>query len=187
MLRGRKVHTYIPPQYLPTISFYMSRISEQTRCTSTTSMPQTAHWSPAKTPEVTVSRGSGPRHFTLHPNGKFAYLAEELTSSVCAFSVNKTTGALSILQDTVRSLPMEFNAANTSADIHTDLNGKYLYMSNRGLNALSIFSIAPNGKVTLIRSTGNGKNSTKLSGGSQRRVCVCCQPGWRYDHDVPNK
>ena len=50
-----------------------------------------------KLPEVTVSPGSGPRHFTFHPSGKFAYLAEELTSSVCIFSVNKTTGALSIL------------------------------------------------------------------------------------------
>ena len=112
---------------------------------------------PAKTPEVTVSRGSGPRHFTLHPNGKFAYLAEELTSSVCTFSVNQTTGSLSILQDTVRSLPMEFNGSNTSADIHTGLNGKYLYMSNRGLNALSIFSIAPNGKVALIGQQETGK------------------------------
>jgi 6-phosphogluconolactonase len=76
---------------------------------------------------------------------------------VCAFSVNQTTGSLSILQDTVRSLPMEFKAANNSADIHTDLNGKYLYMSNRGLNALSIFSIAPNGKVTLTGQQETGK------------------------------
>lgn len=112
---------------------------------------------PAKTPEVHVSRGSGPRHFTIHPNGKFAYLAEELTSSVCAFSVNKTTGALTVLEDTVKSLPPDFKGNNTSADIHTDVKGKYLYLSNRGLNALSIFSIAPTGKLTLVDKLNTGK------------------------------
>lgn len=102
------------------------------------------------TSEVQVSPGSGPRHFTFHPNGKFAYLAEELTSSVCAFSVNKTTGALTVLEDTLNSLPANFSGPNTSADIHTDIKGKYVYMSNRGLNALSIFSIAPTGKLALL-------------------------------------
>ena len=113
--------------------------------------------SPAKTPEVSVSPGSGPRHFTIHPNGKFAYLAEELSSSVSVFSVNKTTGALTVLEDTVRSLPTEFKGTNTSADIHTALNGKYLYMSNRGFNALSMFSIAQTGKLTLIGQQETGK------------------------------
>ena len=112
---------------------------------------------PAKTPEVVVNRGSGPRHFTIHPNGKFAYLAEELTSSVCAFSLNKTTGALTVIEDTVKSLPGDFKGNNTSADIHTDPKGKYLYMSNRGLNALSIFSIGPFGKLTFIGNQETGK------------------------------
>jgi len=113
--------------------------------------------SPAKTPEVSVSPGSGPRHFTIHPNGKFAYLAEELSSSVSVFSINKTTGALTVLEDTVKSLPAEFKGTNTSADIHTALNGKYLYMSNRGFNALSMFSIAQTGKLTLIGQQETGK------------------------------
>lgn len=112
---------------------------------------------PAKTPEVLVSRGAGPRHFIIHPSGKFAYLAEELTSSVCTFSLNKTTGALTVIEDTVRSLPPNFQGSNTSADIHTDVKGQYLYMSNRGLNALSIFSIAPTGKLTYIGQQETGK------------------------------
>jgi len=113
---------------------------------------------PAKTQEVNVSPGSGPRHFVFHPSGKFAYLAEELTSSVCTFSVNKVTGALDILEDTVPSLPESFKASNTSADIHTDVKGKYLYLSNRGLNALSIFSISPTGKISLVgHQETNGK------------------------------
>lgn len=111
---------------------------------------------PASTPEAYVIPGAGPRHFTLHPSGNFAYLAEELTSTVGVFSVDKATGALTILQDTVKSLPKNFNERNTSADIHTDPAGKFLYMSNRGANVISIFSIAADGTIKLIghQSTG---------------------------------
>lgn len=110
----------------------------------------------AKTPEISVAPGSGPRHFTFHPSGKFAYLAEELTSSVCAFSVNTETGGLTVIQDGVKSVPETFKGENTSADIHTDPKGKFLYMSNRGLNALSIFSILPGGKINLIGQQATG-------------------------------
>jgi 6-phosphogluconolactonase len=111
---------------------------------------------PASTPEAFVTPGAGPRHFTLHPSGNFAYLAEELTSTVGVFSVDKATGALTILQDTVKSLPKNFTERNTSADIHTDPAGKFLYMSNRGANVISIFSIAADGTIKLIghQSTG---------------------------------
>ncbi|HYF67754.1 MAG TPA: lactonase family protein [Ohtaekwangia sp.] len=103
---------------------------------------------------VKVAPGSGPRHFTIHPNGKTAYSSEELTSTVGVFEINPTTGNLKIIQDTVRSLPLLFREVNTSADIHTDPTGKFLYLSNRGHNALSIFSIAPDGKIKL---TGHEK------------------------------
>jgi 6-phosphogluconolactonase len=118
--------------------------------------PENGTLNPANTPEAYVIPGAGPRHFTLHPSGNFAYLAEELTSTVGVFLVDKATGALTILQDTVKSLPKNFNERNTSADIQTDPAGKYLYMSNRGANVISIFSIAADGTIKLIghQSTG---------------------------------
>lgn len=104
---------------------------------------------PAAPPATTVVPGAGPRHFAFHPSGKFAYSAEELTSTVAAFAVNQTTGALTILQDTVRSLPKTFKEFNKAADIHTDPQGKFLYMSNRGHDALAIYNIGTNGKIKL--------------------------------------
>jgi 6-phosphogluconolactonase len=104
---------------------------------------------PATTPEVSVVQGGGPRHLALHPSGSFAYVVEELTSTVGVFSVDKATGALTILQDSVRSLPENFTEQNTSADIHTDVSGKFLYMSNRGANVLSIYTIGQDGLITL--------------------------------------
>ena len=110
----------------------------------------------ASTPEVNVTPGTGPRHLAFHPSGNFAYLAEELTSTVGVFSVDKATGALTVLQDSVVSLPENYSDKNSSADIHTDVRGKYLYMSNRGADVISIFSIAEDGKITLIGHQNTG-------------------------------
>lgn len=103
---------------------------------------------PASTPYASVKPGSGPRHFTIHPNGKYAYLVEELTSTVASFSRNPQTGALTLMQDNVKTLPDDFTGQNTSADIHIDPAGKFLYQSNRGANTLAIFSIGNDGKLT---------------------------------------
>ncbi|MFC5411453.1 lactonase family protein [Larkinella bovis] len=105
---------------------------------------------PAATPYASVSPGSGPRHIAIHPNGKYLYLVEELTSTVATFALNSKTGALTLLQDNVKTLPADFTGKNTSADIHTDPKGKFLFHSNRGYDALAILSIANDGKVSLI-------------------------------------
>lgn len=106
--------------------------------------------SPAQKPHTEVKAGCGPRHLKFHPSGRFAYSAEELTSTVGVFSYDAAKGALQIIQDSVVSLPAGYTTANTSADIHTDPKGKFLYMSNRGHNALAIFSINSDGKIRLI-------------------------------------
>lgn len=112
--------------------------------------PKTSTVKPAQTPFVTVKPGAGPRHFTFHPNGKYAYLVEELISSVAVFSRDVQTGSLTLIQDAVATLPDGFTGQNTSADIHIDSSGKFLYQSNRGANTLAIFSISNDGRLTKV-------------------------------------
>jgi 6-phosphogluconolactonase len=100
--------------------------------------------------EIKVTLGAGPRHLALHPTLPYAYSAEELTSTVGIFSIDNT-GGMTLVQDTVRSLPKEFKEPNTSADIHTDPQGKFLYLSNRGHDAIAVFSIQQStGRLKLI-------------------------------------
>jgi 6-phosphogluconolactonase len=106
--------------------------------------------------EVSVTPGAGPRHLAFHPSGNYLYLAEELTSTVGVFAVDKVTGGLAVLEDSIASLPDNFTDKNTSADIHTAVSGKYLYMSNRGADVISIFSIADDGKITLTGHQSSG-------------------------------
>lgn len=112
--------------------------------------PKAATVKPASVPYAAVKPGSGPRHFTFHPTGKYAYLVEEITSSVAVFSRDAKTGALTLIEDNVKTLPPDFDGQNTSADIHIDPSGKFLYQSNRGYNALAIFAIGNDGKLTKV-------------------------------------
>jgi 6-phosphogluconolactonase len=93
--------------------------------------------------------GSGPRHFTFHPNGKFAYCIEELSGMVSAYSY--VNGKLDSIQRIFSySKPQE---AYSGADIHVSPDGLFLYASNRDgtENTLSVFAVDPiTGKLSLV-------------------------------------
>jgi 6-phosphogluconolactonase len=94
--------------------------------------------------------GAGPRHFAFHPNGPYAYVINELGSSVTAFVYDSARGALRELQ-TVSTLPERFEGRNTCADMHISASGEFLYGSNRGHDSIAIFCIAPDtGRLTAI-------------------------------------
>jgi 6-phosphogluconolactonase len=106
---------------------------------------------PAKKAFAATKPGAGPRHFTFHPNGKFAYIIEELTGSVSVFRYNAKTGELKTVQN-ITSLPVGFTGEAGSADIHLSADGRFLYASNRGQsNTIAIYSVHPtDGKLSLL-------------------------------------
>ena len=119
--------------------------------------------SPAVQPFIKVAPGSGPRHLTFHPNGKFAYLINEVNSTITAFGYQK--GHVSFLQ-TVSTLPEGFTGIGEPADIHVSPDGKFLYGSNRAtVNDLVIYAINKlNGKLTFVgRQPTEGKESRTFS------------------------
>lgn len=98
---------------------------------------------------ILTEPGAGPRHFTFHPNNKYAYLIEELTGTISAYrSVN---GDFELVQN-ISALPMDYMGSVGSADIHVSPDGKFLYGSNRGeSNTIAIFKINPKtGWLTLV-------------------------------------
>jgi len=91
--------------------------------------------------------GAGPRHITFHPNGKFAYLIEELSGHVVVYQYQE--GKLKLLQSASTIAPGK-NGFAGSADIHVSPDGKFLYASNRGdFNDLAIYKVDPkSGKLS---------------------------------------
>jgi len=98
----------------------------------------------------TVMRpGAGPRHIAFHPTLPLVFVANELDSTVATLRFDAERGALSPL-DIRSTIPPGWTGTNYPADIHIASSGRTLYVSNRGLNSLAVFSVAAStGALTL--------------------------------------
>jgi len=99
-----------------------------------------------------VPPGSGPRHFAFHPSGKFAYVNNEMTLTVTAFTYDAAKGALTPIE-TLSTLPPgvavdpKFSTAETA--VHP--SGKFVYVSNRGHDTIACFRCdETTGKLSFI-------------------------------------
>ena len=94
--------------------------------------------------------GSGPRHMDFGTSAEFAYVMNELNSTITVFDFNFEDGSLSPVQ-TISTLPESFNEWNSTADIHVHPSGKFLYGSNRGHNSIVSYAInQEDGTLTLL-------------------------------------
>jgi len=102
----------------------------------------------AEKPFTKTTLGSGPRHFTFHPNGKFAYCIEELTGTINTYKYEN--GKLDSIQR-INTHSEKYQEGFESSDIHISPDGQYLYASNRGdENNIAIFSIQNDGKLKIV-------------------------------------
>jgi 6-phosphogluconolactonase len=95
---------------------------------------------PNDPPFAKLDPGSGPRHFVLHPSGKFAYVVTEMKSTVNVFANDPKTGTLHPLQ-TISTLPKNFTGENDDAEIEIHPSGRFLYVSNRGHDSITLFAV----------------------------------------------
>lgn len=105
--------------------------------------------------QTQVTPGAGPRHLAVHPREPFVYAADEMSSTVSAYALNRTDGTLTHLQ-TVSALPQDFAGNNTCAEIALSPDGTRLYVSNRGHDSIAAFRIDNDGRLELIRHTPSG-------------------------------
>jgi 6-phosphogluconolactonase len=126
---------------------------------------------PARSPHVRVEPGSGPRHLAFHPNQRWVYLLNEIRSAVTLFDWHADRGLL-VEVEHVPALPADFEGSNSAADIHLTPNGRFLYASNRGQDALAIFAIDQiSGKLTL-------RGYQPTGGKHPRNFCIDATGRW---------
>jgi 6-phosphogluconolactonase len=112
--------------------------------------PETSELTENNPSSFELKPGAGPRHFTFHPNGKCAYVINELDNNLIILEYNSQTGALSEIQS-VYTLPKDFKDKSYTAEVRVHPNGKFIYGSNRGHDSIVIYKIDPDsGKLTLV-------------------------------------
>ena len=85
--------------------------------------------------------GGGPRHMKFSPDGKHAFVLNELTLSVSIFKYDSADGKLTML-GTTESLTAEEKALNTfnsGGEIRVHPSGKFVYAGNRGHDSITTF------------------------------------------------
>ena len=93
---------------------------------------------------------AGPRHLVFHPNGRFAYLLDELDGGVDLLGYNAATGTLTLLRSW-SSLPAGFSGKPWAADLHLRPDGRFLYTSERTSSTLAMWAVdADSGALTLL-------------------------------------
>lgn len=107
---------------------------------------------PNEPPFAKVKPGSGPRHFTFHPSGKYGYVINEMACTVTAFTWDSKRGTLTEIE-TVTTLPVPVQKGYSTAEVVAHPNGRFLYGSNRGHNTIAVFQVdAGTGK---LKATGH--------------------------------
>jgi 6-phosphogluconolactonase len=91
-------------------------------------------------PFVKLSAGSGPRHISFHPNGRFVYQINELSSTLTAFAYDVDGGSLREVE-TISTLPLGFSGNSTTAEVAVHPDGTFVYGSNRGHDSIAVFAV----------------------------------------------
>jgi 6-phosphogluconolactonase len=101
---------------------------------------------------VRFKPGAGPRHMAFDPRERFAYVINELNSTLSVFEYNPARATLAERQ-TLSTLPESFKGTSTTAEVAVHPSGRFVYGSNRGHDSLAVFEVNDkNGQLTLVES-----------------------------------
>jgi 6-phosphogluconolactonase len=109
--------------------------------------------------EVQMRPGAGPRHMVFHPTLPFAFVVNELDSTVATCRWHEETGVLEPLH-LVSALPPDFFGASTTAAIVITPDGRHVYVSNRGQDGVTrlAFDAATSSLSVLGWTPANGRD-----------------------------
>jgi len=113
-----------------------------------------------------VPAGAGARHLAFSRNGKFIYVVNEMDCSVSQLSWDAKNGLME-LQKTVSALPdgVKLQGSYTAAEILVHPSGKFLYVTLRGHDSVSVFDVNQrNGRLKLVQNVPSGGKAPRGMG-----------------------
>ncbi len=95
---------------------------------------------PCPDADARMRPGAGPRHLVFDPSARFAFVVNELDSTVVALKYDADSAALAEIE-TYSTLPGDFSDENTCSGIQITPDGRFLYVSNRGHDSIAVFAV----------------------------------------------
>ena len=89
---------------------------------------------------VRAAAGAGPRQLAFAPNGRRAFVTNELNSTLAVFDYDPRTGQLKESQ-VLSTLPAASGGVNICADVQVHPSGSFVYASNRGYDSIAVFRV----------------------------------------------
>ncbi len=135
---------------------------------------ETGTLEPARQPSVAVPPGDGPRHFDLHPNGRWFYSIQEEGATVTLFDFESQHGTLTPRQSW-STLPEGFAGSVFCSEILVSADGRHLYAGNRLHDSIAVYAIGDDGTLASQGeqwSRGNYPRSFSLD--PSGRFLYCC-------------
>ena len=101
--------------------------------------------------QATLKAGSGPRHLAFHPSGRYAYVANELDSTIAICGYDGATGQLTP-GATLSTVPAG-SPQNFPGEVIVSADGRFVYLTNRGHNSIAVFAVESEGAVLRLQAT----------------------------------
>jgi len=112
---------------------------------------------PNTPPFTAVAPGAGPRHFVFHPDGRHAFVINELAASITVLDWDGAKGILTPGM-TLPILRADYSGpTNTAAEVVVSKDGNFVYGSNRGDDSLVVSAFdRETGQLTFVQRMTEG-------------------------------
>lgn len=118
--------------------------------------PATAKLTPGNPQQWRAKPGSGPRALRFHPNGKWAYCLNELSSTIDVLVWDGKSGTLTSRQH-LELVPKDYRGEAAASEIVIDRSGRFAYAAVRFWDRIVALNIDPStGEVTPFGATSCG-------------------------------
>ncbi len=104
--------------------------------------------------KLKLPAGSGPRHIAFHPQLNYSYISLELSSQLASIHHSASPNDTKVCDLSAASSAN--NDANFPSELTLTIDGKFLYLANRGANTISLFSLDNPAKPELVESIDCG-------------------------------
>ncbi len=119
---------------------------------------------PNDPPFVVTQKRAGPRHIAFHPKMPFAYVVNELASTVVTYGFDAEHGSLQAIQ-VLPATPSSYTGQLSSAEIAVAPDGRSVYASNRCNDSIVAFSVDQHaGTLTTVGWAPTQANSPRFFG-----------------------